>query len=411
MAQQLCFADPTPARLDPQLWHGSFNGRESTLQQLSPYVGKLKSGMVQTLLRLYSEEGDWVLDPFCGSGVVPLEALLHGRRAIGNDLSPYAYRLTIGKLAVPATEKEALVRATAALDAADMRKKRLRLDDYPDYIQAFFHPDTLLETAATFDELTERNEHFLLACLMGILHHVRPGFLSYPASHLTPYLREKKYPRDEYPDMYAYRAVRPRLLAKVRRAYRRTLVASPWEPTDYKVLCENSKRLSLDSESVDLILSSPPYFGALDYARDNRLRLWFLGCRDWKALDRSLTANDQVYVPDMKECLAEMDRVLKPGRYCVLVLGDVERDGKSRHTAELIAEMAESVCGAGLREVALVRDEIPDIRRSRRRTRTTKVEKILVLRKAVAAIDPAADYVTAAAVSDAPRRPKGRKRG
>ena len=29
----------------------------------------------------------------------------------------------------------------------------------------------------------------------------------------------------------------------------------------------------------------------------------------------------------------------------------------------------------------LVRDEIPDIRRSRRRTRTTKVEKIMVLRK------------------------------
>ena len=34
-----------------------------------------------------------------------------------------------------------------------------------------------------------------------------------------------------------------------------------------------------------------------------------------------------------------------------------------------------------LRVLHLVRDDIPDIRRSRRRTSTTKVEKILVLKK------------------------------
>ena len=38
-------------RLDAKLWHGSFNGRESTLQQLAPYVGKLKSGIAQGISR------------------------------------------------------------------------------------------------------------------------------------------------------------------------------------------------------------------------------------------------------------------------------------------------------------------------------------------------------------------------
>lgn len=411
MLQQHLFAETEPTRLDPRLWHGSFNGKESTLQQLSPYVGKLKSGMVQALLRLYSKEGDWVLDPFCGSGVVPLEALLHGRRAIGNDLSPYAYHLTLGKLAVPATEKEALARLTSALDDAETRKKELRAADFPDYVRAFFHPETFLETAATFEVLMARKEHFLLACLMGILHHVRPGFLSFPASHLTPYLREKKYPRDEYPAMYAYRPVRPRLVAKVHRAFRRTLMTRPWTSADYRVLCENSMNLSLASESVDLILSSPPYFGALDYARDNRLRLWFLGCKDWKALDRSLTANDQVYVPQMRACLREMERVLKPGRHCVLVLGDVERDGKSRQTAELIGELAEAETGSRLRIVQLVSDEIPDIRRSRRRTSTTKIEKVLVLRKrlGVSRTAHAAAEPEPALVGDRPRKPGARR--
>src|SRR5438552_2482187 len=81
----------TTVELDAQLWHGSFNGKESTLQQLSPYVGKMKSGMARVLINLYSKPGDIVLDPFSGSGVVPLEAALAGRRAWANDLSPYGY--------------------------------------------------------------------------------------------------------------------------------------------------------------------------------------------------------------------------------------------------------------------------------------------------------------------------------
>ena len=84
----------------------------------------------------------------------------------------------------------------------------------------------------------------------------------------------------------------------------------------------------------------------------------------------------------------------------ILSCGHPERDGKSRRTAELIGELAESVTESRLRVLHLVRDEIPDIRRSRRRTSTTKVEKILVLQK-VAASREAADFDTVM-VSDKP---------
>ena len=101
--------------------------------------------------------------------------------------------------------------------------------------------------------------------------------------------------------------------------------------------------LSLPSNSIDAIISSPPYFGALDYARDNRLRLWFLGVSDWKELDHSLTANDKVYLVQMTECLRQMDRVLKNRGYCVLVLGDVERNGVKKNTAQIISDLAHEV--------------------------------------------------------------------
>jgi len=74
----------------------------------------------------------------------------------------------------------------------------------------------------------------------------------------------------------------------------------------------------------------------------------------------------------------------------------------------LIGELAESVTESRLRVLHLVRDEIPDIRRSRRRTRTTKVEKILVLSKQ-ADSNHAVDREPIA-VADAPKRGRAQKR-
>ncbi len=56
-ARQLYLFDDTEVitGLDARLWHGSFNSRESTLQQLSPYAGKMKSGMARVLMNLYRD--------------------------------------------------------------------------------------------------------------------------------------------------------------------------------------------------------------------------------------------------------------------------------------------------------------------------------------------------------------------
>ena len=382
-ARQLYLFEDTEVvtELDARLWHGSFNARESTLQQLSPYVGKMKSGMARVLINLYSGRGEIVLDPFSGSGVVPLEAALAGRRAWANDLSPYAYVLTRGKLEAPGSRKVAIERAKALIDAVERDAPSVDLTFIPEWVREFFHPDTLREVLTAFRILRQQEDYFLTSCLLGILHHVRPGFLSYPASHLVPYLRKNKYPPDEFPEMYTYRDLRCRLLAKVKRAYRRHLLPVDWEQRRYQVWQANSMNLPIEDETVDAIISSPPYFGALDYARDNRLRLWFLGCQDWKELEASLTANSKVYLPQMAICLQEMYRVLKPGNYCVLVLGDVERDGKRRRTAEILADLAVEATQNQFVVDTIYDDRIPDERRSRRRTRTTKFERILVIHK------------------------------
>ena len=139
--------------------------------------------------------------------------------------------------------------------------------------------------------------------------------------------------------------------------------------------------LSLPDNSVDAIVSSPPYFGALDYGRDNRLRLWFLGVQDYKELERQLTSNDRVYVSQMTEVVREMYRLLKPGKAAVLVLGDYQRNGTVADSAGTIAEIARRHLPRKFVVEQIVDDPIPDERRARRRTRTTMKDRILVLRR------------------------------
>jgi SAM-dependent methyltransferase len=381
--KQLTLFEPaaTYTTLDSQMWHGSFNGRESSLQQLSPYVGKMKTGMVKALIELYSHPGDVILDPFSGSGVVPLESLIANRRAVANDLSPYAYTLTRGKLETPSSQSQTLNTANEIITEAERLAPSIDVSIVPEWIREFYHPRTLPEIVAAFQVLKERQDYFITSCLLGIMHHVRPGFLSYPASHLVPYLRTAKFPPEQFPKMYEYRDLRSRLIAKIKRAYRRAMLPPNWDKREYQVLSVNSMDLPLAEGDIDAIISSPPYFGALDYARDNRLRLWFLGCDNWKELDKNLTANNKVYKTQMTVCLKEMHRVLKPGGYCVLVLGDVERDGKTHRTAEILSEIAAEVSEGGFVTQQIYDDIIPDDRRSRRQTKTTKFERILVMRK------------------------------
>src|SRR5205085_1791855 len=189
------------------------------------------------------------------------------------------------------------------------------------------------------------------------------------------------FPRDEFPHLYEYRPLADRLRRKVRRAYRRTHQSIAWAEHDYEVTQRHACDLPFADKSIDLIMTSPPYYDALDYARDNRLRLWFLGQRDWRDLKRRLTTSNSDYEHQMQQCLKEMYRVLKPNAFCFLIVGEVQRNGKTRDTAGILGKLAHEVTSGRFVLDSVIEDSIPDVRRSRRGTKTTRLEKILVLIK------------------------------
>jgi DNA modification methylase len=58
------------------------------------YWARKPHNVVSEYISVYSDPGDIVLDPFCGSGVTPIEAVKLGRRAIGVDIDPVAIFIT-----------------------------------------------------------------------------------------------------------------------------------------------------------------------------------------------------------------------------------------------------------------------------------------------------------------------------
>jgi hypothetical protein len=236
-------------------WGGSVVSRESTLHQLSPYIGKVKSSMASSLVVQFTKAGDLLYDPFSGSGTVALEAWFAGRRVLANDLSPYAYLLTRAKL-FPCRNLDYArkqIRSSGIEVARECRDVDLRT--IPAWVRRFFHPQTLRETVAWSTVLKRKHQWFLLASLMGILHHERPGFLSYPSSHAVPYLRTKKFPRSRFPELYEYRSIQNRLEAKVARAFRRM------PQLDFDALrfcCPSSKLHAREAPSESIIYQTQP---------------------------------------------------------------------------------------------------------------------------------------------------------
>jgi adenine-specific DNA methylase len=319
-----------------------------------------------------------VLDPFVGSGVVALECISHRRGIYSSDINPYSVILTKAKLTAPSTLDKALALAQEYSFYTKNESESYSIKSVPSWVKQFFHPKTLRETIVLARKLQTNNEYFLLACLLGILHHQRPGFLSFPASHLVPYLRTKKFPRDKYPELYKYREIMPRLERKIRHVYRRFPDIGLNLPKEC-IQCDATK-LNLAPESVDAIITSPPYMNTLSYGRDNRLRLWLLGVNDYDEYDRKNPRTPKEFCDLMRECLTIFHRALRPRRLCVLVLGELTRACRIVNTAQLIIEVATKETGYYNCE-ELVDDIVPDVRRARREGASVKREWIVVLRK------------------------------
>lgn len=77
------------------------NFRDRGLPFKIPYVGAFSQSVAEWFIRVYSNPGDTVMEPFGGRGTTAMQSLWHERNIIINDLSPYSNTLCHSILFTP----------------------------------------------------------------------------------------------------------------------------------------------------------------------------------------------------------------------------------------------------------------------------------------------------------------------
>jgi len=325
------------------------------LHKMVSRIGSFPPALAHWFIIKFSKPKDVILDPFSGKGTAPLEACLTGRVGIGNDLAPDAFVVTHAKVR-PVTLSDVYEWIRTARSLIKGATTNIDLYDVPDEVKVFYHKETLKQILLVRECLLNKFDDvsmFIKGLMLGILHGPCEYHLSVKCSHsfsmsanyVKKYIRKNKLKKPK-------RDVFECLIKKAIR-----VLAEGTPPVRGIAFNNDAKRLPLDDESVDLIITSPPYLNVLTTAWDNWLRLWFLN-HDYRDVEKKLTQTSSlnIYLNHMKDFLREFYRVLKQNRACVIVLGDIKvKNGKERPLVDAVLEIGESI---GFNVKMLIDDDI-----------------------------------------------------
>jgi hypothetical protein len=302
-----------------------------------------------------------VLDPMAGSGTVLAVARANGHRAFGVDLDPLAVLLagvwtrTVDGERVTARAEAVLDRARSAFDSLSSGCAYPAGSDEETrkFIRYWFDPYarrqlTALATAigggrdaATRDVLWCAFSRLIITKSVG-------ASLAMDLSHSRPHRKFTRAPVKPFNRFLS--AVQTVVSNCPKRGSGLTGPATVVKAGD-------ARKLDIQSESIDLVLTSPPYLNAIDYLRCSKFSLVWMGynvselrqirCDSVGAEAQSEPASEAEwvrslieqlrlkpalssrhygllarYVWDMGEVMAEVSRVLRVGGRAVYVLGD-----------------------------------------------------------------------------------------
>ena len=307
-----------PTRVD-EFWTSKQRAGHS-LHEVS-YRACYKPQLPEYFIKKFGKTEAVVYDPFMGRGTTLIEAQLHGHRVIGNDINPLAKILTAPRLNPPTLEQI----------EARLQKIHLSTDAEIDTeLLVFFHKDTLQEIYGWRTYFQQ--EHFdpvdawlqMVACSRLTGHST--GFFSVftlPPNLATSIVAQQKIneKRNQIPE---YRNTKELILRKSKQLLRHSL-PSHFQRDDAILLTESADSTpQITDESVDLVVTSPPFLDTIDYMQDNWLRMWFCGIEIEQGKIWQLKSLED-WVARMTDVLAELHRVLKHDGRIAFEVGEVRK--------------------------------------------------------------------------------------
>jgi len=273
-----------------------------------PYKGKFHPQMIRALLNIIGlRNGDTVLDPFIGSGTTAVEAQLLAINCIGIDVSPLC-----------------AIQGRVKTEAIYVLGEILALKDE---ILSKLEPN-LFSSETSYYRMVERltsnkrvKDFYKMARLLAVSDNSRRK-RNFKTSFIKNLILMIASVKD-------FIEVKERLNLKL---------------GDVKIGIGDSRNIKLPNNSVDGIITSPPYSIALDYVQNDAHSLKDLGYDILEMRNnfigvRGVGINKvKFYNEDIKKSYDEMYRVLKPNKYAVIVIGNATYQGREVKTVEFTIE-------------------------------------------------------------------------
>ncbi len=139
---------------------------------LCPYFAMFPEAFVETWIDRLTKPGSLILDPFCGRGTTPFQALLMGRNAIASDINPVAYCITKAKTNAPAP-KTVRFRVTVLEKGYSRRSWEPKRRQLPEFFHHAYRMDTLRQLLYLREQLDWKNNDvdcMIAALILGSLH-------------------------------------------------------------------------------------------------------------------------------------------------------------------------------------------------------------------------------------------------
>ncbi len=276
-------------------------------------------------IKRFCGQDDLVYDPFMGRGTTVIEAQLHGCRAAGNDINPLSAVLTIPRLNPPT-----LKCIQARLELIEL----VHTDPVDEDLLVFFEPQTLDElygwrtyfrTRRQSGKLDPVDQWIQMVACNRLTGHSSGFFSVYtlPPNQATSLVAQRRInaKRNQNPE---YRDTKALILRKSRQLLKQALPAG-FAREDYQIMTASADQTSaLAADSVQLVVTSPPFLDTVDYAGDNWLRMWFCEVSLQSKKIWQLRSVDD-WLARMSEVLIELKRVLKSEGCIAFEVGEVRK--------------------------------------------------------------------------------------
>jgi len=284
---------------------------------LYPYKGKFYPRIVRTIINTFSlKEGDLILDPYNGCGTTTHEASLMGIESIGVDINPIGNIISELKnelLFINEKEFNLSIKDLLKIFEFLKAKKRTHKNEIMYKLFLLFYFDT----KDAFVRTTRYNNKGEDGLFIEKFNYIKDC-----------YLKTKKFLKEWNID------------------YKKATIK------EGNVL--DLKAAGIDTESIDAIITSPPYYFSLDYVGKDEIAYNYLneiGFFNHKMEDvkneylgmkvkpgisakRLLEKKVITYFGDLEQSIKEMVNVLKPKGKIAIVIGDSTLDGKKLPTTQ-----------------------------------------------------------------------------